>query len=156
MKKIIYITLAAFGLSLFASCGSSSSGDDVPALYGQLAGDWHLTTWNGETPQDFDAYVSFTADRSFVIYQKIESVKYQKFTGSYRVDGDVLSGVYNDNVAWGSQYVITLDEAAAKLTMTSKTAVEEVSVYIRATIPDQVKGEAKSVTSSRTDVKRLL
>lgn len=156
MKKIIYIVLAALGLSLFASCGGSSSGDDTPAVYEQLAGDWHLTTWNGETPQDFDAYVSFGADRSFAIYQKIESVNYQKFTGSYRVVGDVLSGVYSDNVAWGSQYAISLDAAASKLTMTSKTAVEEVSVYTRATIPDLVKNAAKSTSSTRTDAKRLL
>ena len=80
MRKTIYIVLAALGLCLFAGCGSSDK-EKVSPLVKQLAGEWQLKTWNGEAPRDFDAYVSFGADRSFEIYQRIEQERYQNKSG---------------------------------------------------------------------------
>ena len=89
MRKTIYIVLAALGLCLFAGCGSSDK-EKVSPLVKQLAGEWQLKTWNGEAPRDFDAYVSFGADRSFEIYQRIEQVGYQKTSAT----GVAETGVY--------------------------------------------------------------
>ena len=126
MRKTIYIVLAALGLCLFAGCGSSDK-EKVSPLVKQLAGEWQLKTWNGEAPRDFDAYVSFGADRSFEIYQP-----------------------------FGSTYDITFDESGNTLTLTSATGVAETGVYVRAAIPDGVKNGAAVMKSSRTVPIRLL
>ena len=44
------------------------------------------------SPQAFDAYIAFDGG-SFTIYQKVESVRYQKYTGSYLLKDDVLSAI---------------------------------------------------------------
>ena len=138
MRKTIYIVLAALGLCLFAGCGSSDK-EKVSPLVKQLAGEWQLKTWNGEAPRDFDAYVSFGADRSFEIYQRIEQVGYQKYSGKYEIRNGMLGGVYSDGKPFGSTYDITFDESGNTLTLTSATGVAETGVYVRAAIPDGVK-----------------
>ena len=116
MRKTIYIVLAALGLCLFAGCGSSDK-EKVSPLVKQLAGEWQLKTWNGEAPRDFDAYVSFGADRSFEIYQRIEQVGYQKYSGKYEIRNGMLGGVYSDGKPFGSTYDITFDESGNTLTL---------------------------------------
>ena len=155
MRKTIYIVLAALGLCLFAGCGSSDK-EKVSPLVKQLAGEWQLKTWNGEAPRDFDAYVSFGADRSFEIYQRLSEVKCQKFTGSYQVQNDVLSGKYSGGKNFGSTYDISFNESGSTLTLTSATGVAETGVYVRAAIPDGVKNGAAVMKSSRTVPIRLL
>ena len=57
MRKTIYIVLAALGLCLFAGCGSPDK-EKVSPTAKLLVGEWQLKTWTGETPQDFDIYLS--------------------------------------------------------------------------------------------------
>ena len=110
MRKTIYIVLAALGLCLFAGCGSSDK-EKVSPLVKQLAGEWQLKTWNGEAPRDFDAYVSFGADRSFEIYQRIEQVGYQKYSGKYEIRNGMLGGVYSDGKPFGSTTSLSTSRA---------------------------------------------
>lgn len=91
MRKTIYILFAILGMSLFAGCDDDNKDNNTP-LAKQLVGEWRLTSWTGQAPQVFDAYIAFDGG-SFTIYQKIESVKYQKYTGSYLLKGDVLSEI---------------------------------------------------------------
>ena len=67
MRKTIYIVLAALGLCLFAGCGSSDK-EKVSPTAKLLVGEWQLKTWTGETPQDFDIYLSFDADNTCLLY----------------------------------------------------------------------------------------
>lgn len=76
MRKTIYILFAILGMSLFAGCDDDKKDNNTP-LAKQLVGEWRLTSWTGQAPQVFDAYIAFDGG-SFTIYQKIESVKYQK------------------------------------------------------------------------------
>ena len=78
MRKTIYILFAILGMSLFAGCDDDKKDNNTP-LAKQLVGEWRLTSWTGQAPQVFDAYIAFDGG-SFTIYQKIESVKYQKYT----------------------------------------------------------------------------
>ena len=155
MRKTIYIVLAALGLCLFAGCGSSDK-EKVSPLVKQLAGEWQLKTWNGDAPRDFDAYVSFGADRSFEIYQRIEQVGYQKYSGKYEIRNGMLGGVYSDGKPFGSTYDIAFDESGNTLTLTSATNVTEVSVYERSTIPNSVKEGAAVMKSTRSAVRLAL
>ena len=152
MRKTIYIVLAALGLCLFAGCGSSDK-EKVSPTAKQLVGEWQLKTWTGETPQDFDIYLSFGADNTFEIYQRLAEVKYQKFTGSYQVQNDVLSGKYSGGKNFGSTYDISFNESGSTLTLTSATNVTEVSVYERSTIPNSVKEGAAVMKSTRSAVR---
>ena len=152
MRKTIYIVLAALGLCLFAGCGSSDK-EKVSPTAKLLVGEWQLKTWTGETPQDFDIYLSFDADNTFEIYQRLAEVKYQKFTGSYQVQNDVLSGKYSGGKNFGSTYDISFNESGSTLTLTSATNVTEVSVYERSTIPNSVKEGAAVMKSTRSAVR---
>ena len=152
MRKTIYIVLAALGLCLFAGCGSSDK-EKVSPTAKLLVGEWQLKTWTGETPQDFDIYLSFDADNTFEIYQRLAEVKYQKFTGSYQVQNDVLSGKYSGGKNFGSTYDISFNESGSTLTLTSATNVTEVSVYERSTIPNSVKEGAAVMKSTHSAVR---
>ena len=104
---------------MFAGCGSSSKGDDASPLAKQLVGEWHLVSWNGAAP----AYSMLTCrslpDKTFEIYQQIEQVGYQKYTGSYLIGNKMLSGKYSDNTPWGSSYEVSFDESGNTLTLVS-------------------------------------
>ena len=134
MKKSIIQLFVAFAALLFAGCGSSD--DAAPVIL--FTGEWHLVQWNETTPTDFDAYVVFNEDRTFVIYQQIEWIDYQIFTGRWTYDGQLLSGIYDDETPWGSDYEVALDETNDMLTLTSQTSVVEVGIYRRTTVPDDI------------------
>ena len=109
---------------------------------------YYLVSWNGAAPGVFDAYVSFASDKTFEIYQQIEQVGYQKYTGSYLIGNKMLSGKYSDNTPWGSSYEVSFDESGNTLTLVSDPSVGEVSVYTRASIPASVKGGATVMKAS--------
>ena len=92
----------------------------------------------------------------FEIYQRIEQVGYQKYSGKYEIRNGMLGGVYSDGKPFGSTYDITFDESGNTLTLTSATGVAETGVYVRAAIPDGVKNGAAVMKSSRTVPIRLL
>lgn len=154
MRKTIYILLAVLGISLFAGCDSK---DDKPSpLAGQLVGEWHLTSWTNEMPQAFDAFIAFESG-NFTIYQRIETVKYQKYTGIYQLKGEVLSGKYSDNTPWGSSsYTVAIDADGNTLTLTSDSDIGDVCVYTRTPIPASVKDDAIAVQAMRSPSFRLL
>ncbi len=148
MKKIIY-TLVILGTILFSGCGSSSKEESSPALLKALAGEWHLTAWVGEKPSGFDTYLQFNTDKTFVVYQQVEEVYYQKYTGNFLLKGTNISGKYSDNTTWGSAYEISLDETGNTLTMKSDSA-GETNIYTRSAIPESVKAGAKAAQASRS------
>lgn len=163
MRTTCYFLLAILCLCLPAGCSSSDgngngNGDPVEEnspYYQQVAGDWHLTAWNGEPPTEFDAYVTFNADRSFVIYQKIDKPTWETYSGSYRFDDQIISGIYADGTAWGASYTISLDALGNTLRLISQTSTQEVCIYTRATIPSDIKNGAASVKASRAGGFRL-
>ena len=58
MRKTIYILFAILGMSLFAGCDDDKKDNNTP-LAKQLVGEWRLTSWTGQAPQVFDAYIAF-------------------------------------------------------------------------------------------------
>lgn len=147
-KRLSLLPILLASLLVLGGCSKSNSEEN--ALLQQLTGEWHLESWNAETPEAFDAYVVFAADRTFELYQRIEKVSYQRYTGQYALSGTTLSGRYDDDQPWGSDYEISFDEQAQVLTLISGAQAGEISVYVRGAVPDEVRNGAETVTVPST------
>ena len=81
------------------------------------------------------------ADRSFELYQSLNTIGYSKYTGTYTVtvyeQKALLSGTYTDGTPWESSYVVE-SQTAELLRLRSQTA-GNISQYVAAEIPDYVK-----------------
>lgn len=154
MKRLLYLSLAVCGALFFAAC--SGSKNDEPRPVGPIAGEWHLASWNAETPEEFDAYVAFNPDATFDLYQRIEQVRYQHFTGTYLLRGNVLTGQYSDDTAWGSTYEVSFGDDGDLMTLVSEPEIGEVHVYVRESIPASIKETPTATAAVRSEGFRLL
>lgn len=113
----------------------------------KLVGDWHCTA----TSADAEIYVTFTADKTFALYQLVGEGSYRLYNGTWSLDGTTLSGKYNDGTEWGSAYEVTSDsDDSMKL-----TAGDVVEKYDRLSegIPEEVTSNCVTVVkSSATDI----
>lgn len=157
MKKILYTLLAVLGVALIPACGS---GDDSPAPAGPIVGEWRLASWNADSEApaaEFEVYVSFKADATFDLYQKIETVRFRHLAGSYRLFGSTLTGQYADGQEFGgAPYEVSFDETGNTMTFISTSSVGEVQVYVRESIPASVIGtKAEAAEEPVSDIRVL-
>lgn len=137
MKKYIYSLLTAAVLLFAAGC---SKDDDGPKTVDSgVVGQWHQTDWNGQMPSEFDVYVEFAVDGRCTIYQQVETSFFEKRTGTYAIEGARLTGVYSSGAPWRSAYDFTLSADGNTLTMTSNASAAVESVYVRTTIPEEIR-----------------
>lgn len=139
MRRLLYITMLALAVVATACNKEKTPADITPKLYGE----WHCE------PDGFaaDVYVAFNEDGSFDLYQQIGEGRYRYYAGSWYVKGNTLSGIYADESAWGSDYVVAHADADT-MTLTAANGSEEVMTYRRATIPASVKDECTTLRSS--------
>ena len=153
MKKLLYLINITFAM-LLAACGGSSEKDLDSYDYTQISAEWKLTEW-ADMPAEIDVYIDFETNQTFTMYQQVESVRFVKYTGTYSVKDDIISGKYSDGKPWGSSYILSFK--GKYMTFVSKTEVAEVNVYTKTTIPTEVKEQAETNIDSKTnDVKRPL
>lgn len=148
MKNTLYSLFAILGLCLFAGC---SDDDNTPPVGNDIVGEWTLTSWTGDAPADFAAYVEFNADATFILYQQVESSLIQVYAGSFRLDGKTLSGEYADGTPWGASYEVEFDVTGKTMRWVSNTPVQEISVYTRTEIPADMKTGAVPAKASRAE-----
>lgn len=158
MKKIIYMLLAAFGLAFVPACGSSD--DEGISPVSPIIGEWRLASWNADTEAvgtDFEAYVSFKADATFDLYQRIETVHFRHLTGSYRLDGSTLTGQYADGQEFGgAPYEVSFNAAGDTMTFISTSSVGEVQIYVRAELPASIMTTKAATEEAATADFRIL
>ncbi len=108
----------------------------------KIVGDWHCQA----TSVDAEIYVTFTAEGTFALYQKIGEGAFRLYNGTYTLAGTVLSGKYNDGSAWGASYEVTSSDSDT-LTLTAEGVVE---TYGRVTggIPEEVLASCITVVKS--------
>ena len=142
MKSLkIWSLIALFAMAL-VGCGGdddTNNGSGTSIVQTDIYGKWHLATVSGSAPE-FDVYIEFTKDGQFNIYQQVWTLTYEHYTGTFNVNGGVLSGKYSDGSAWTGSYNYSV--ANSKLTLTNVDNSDEVNVYVACKIPAEVIEEA--------------
>lgn len=141
MKKILFIISA---LMLMVACGKNNGGDKTKlTLEQKLYGEWHSTS----LPIDGEIYLSFSEDKTFELYQQIGEGAHRLYRGTWALEGNLLTGKYNDGEDWAASY--NVDVADKTLTMTSNNDAAEASVYEKTEIPAEVKETCETIVRSR-------
>ena len=99
-----------------------------------IAGVWRLTSYRGAEPS-FDIYMDITSTGGLTLYQRIDSRYWDVYQSSMAIDTEnyIISGVYTDNVAWGSSYYISI--SSDTMTWTSTNDATDISIYTRSNLP---------------------
>ena len=111
-----------------------------------IAGEWYLESWNdAPLAEGSYVYISFErADRTYTLYQNVDSAPARTLTGRYYITTDmefgaVIRGDYDFGVGeWTHRYIVK-DLTAKSMTWIAKDNPDDVSVYVRCEIPEQVK-----------------
>lgn len=132
MKNILYKMMMAIA-ALVLVTGCQKEEERVKEM---LVGDWHYAAIDQN--ENIDIWVSFSADGTFDMYQKIGSGAYWHSAGKYKVNTDekLLTGVYSDKTPWKYDYRYSVSDS--KLVMTA-VQLESYSVaYSKGIIPAEV------------------
>lgn len=140
MKKILFILSA---LMLLAACGKNNGDKTKLTLEQKLYGEWHSTS----LPIDGEIYLNFSEDKTFELYQQIGEGAHRLYRGTWALEGNLLTGKYNDGEDWAASY--NVDVADKTLTMTSNNDAAEGSVYEKTEIPAEVKETCETVVKSK-------
>lgn len=136
MKRIIYIAIVA--LAALTGCKK----DEAPSLSRQICGEWR----GSELAAEVGIYISFASDGTFELYQKLSSEGFELRRGKWTLDGNVLSGTYNDGEAWAAAYTVTV--TGDVLTMVSQNEGAETGVYQKCEIPGYIKESSSVIVKS--------
>ena len=132
MKKILYIISAV--LFIIGCSDKNGEGNKGPSLKEQIHGEWHS---NSLPTEDSDIYISLGADGVFDLYQKIGEGDYRLYRGTWNLEGNLLSGKYNDGEDWGASYHVTMNKE--HMTLISNNEAAQESVFEKCIIPEEVK-----------------
>ena len=128
MKKIIYILSA---ILLMAACDQMGNKELTPEQ--KICGEWYST----DLTDGGSLYLSLTENKTFELYQQISEGRHRLYRGSWQLEGDILTGQYNDGEDWGSAYQVTLNGDSMTLTSKDESALE--TIYKRTSIPENIK-----------------
>ena len=107
-----------------------------------------MQSWSGgELAEGSFVYIDFVrADRTYTLYQNIDSHQTRTITGRYYIDTDaelgaIIRGSYDyGNGDWAHRYIVT-NLTENSMVWTAKDNAEDVSIYVRASIPAELKQE---------------
>ena len=93
-----------------------------------------------------EIYVTFTAEKTFNLYQQIGEGAYRLYNGTWSLDGSTLSGKYNDGTSWATSYeVASADDNTFTLTA---EGVSETYGRVSGGIPEEVLASCVTVVKS--------
>ena len=138
MKRTIqYLLLAAFAAVSASGCGKEGGSAEFPEGSGPVAGQWHMVSWNSISGGQADVYISFDEDGTFDLYQRVYTVYYEHYDGTYTQDGAQVDGTYSDGTPWGCSYTARFPEDRSRMTLTPSDGSGD-SVYEAVQIPDEI------------------
>lgn len=139
--------MLAASLVLAAACGNKEGGDKTAT---KIVGDWHLVQMTDMPASDLpQVYITFTAEKTFELYQKLGEGRFRKYDGNYTLTGKTLAGTYSDGTAWGSEYTVSFEEDMLNLTA---VGTEEVCTYKSQSISASDKNNAIVTKAYEGDV----
>ena len=149
MKKFLkgaFLALVAVATMTACSDDEAYQEPTLDVTPNNIAGSWCLASWSGgELAEDNYVYIDFVrADRTFTLYQNIDSHQTRTITGRYFIESDaelgaVIRGSYDyGNGEWSHRYIVT-DLTADRMVWTAKDDANDVSVYVRAELPEGFK-----------------
>lgn len=153
MKKIIYIVSVLALAAMSVSCKK----DKGPDIASAIVAEWHLIEMTGyEASAVPEVYMEFKADRTFELYQKVGDVlRYSKYTGTYTVSGNSVTGEYSDGIKWGGDsrngvtYNVTMEGQV--MCMAVQNGSSEICRYEKASLSQSEKDAADLLTKASED-----
>lgn len=142
MKKVFNNILMAAVAVLFAvGCQKEES-----QLKEMLVGDWHYS--GTEQGVDEDVWLSFSANGTFDIYQKMGDGVHWHSAGRYSINAEskVITGVYDDNTKWADDYKFSV--SGSTLVMKGVNNESYSVSYSRGNLPDEVVDKALELTKA--------
>jgi uncharacterized protein (TIGR03066 family) len=130
MKKLIASLIAILSL---VACSQRDSTD----LLSKLVGSWHLVSAESKA-QTPDSYISFKKDNTFALYQQNDEGNYVKYTGTFILVGNQISGKYDNGgtaAIWNASSSISLSSDGKSLSLTSDDDLQEVMSFQKEAIP---------------------
>ena len=117
-----------------------------------MEGVWKLTQWRGIQP-DFEVYMEIDATGGVLLWQRIDSRNWEQYLSAAYTEDGVISGVYDDGVAWGASYYYSVN--GDSMTWTDTQDSSDVSVYQRSTLPEDLRKIQRS-SQQTTALSRFL
>ncbi len=152
MKKFLMLAVAAFVLLAGTGCEPK---EKINPIQAGIIGEWQLVSWSDGMSDEVEVYAEFKSDMTFVLYQKVQYVYFVKYTGQYLVTDNVVSGTYDDGKAWGASYTVTLSNNGQNIEMVNTMNIDDISIFAKKTIPQEVLNGAITMTSRGEEVYML-
>ena len=121
-------------LAVFAGCKKEES------THEKLCGEWTLDN------EQIALYVGFYWNNTFEEYKMGADGQYELRCGKWQLNGNVISGTYNDSEPWGYTYQLSFSGETLKMVSVEGETFE--NKYVRKDIPEAVKDNCKVVVKS--------
>ena len=126
-----YICILSAVIAMITACGEKPA----QTVTLKIVGSWELTDIQytkaaqigGET---VEVRLVFDADGSFSMSQMLGEGRFVDYSGSWVLDGEILSGTYSEGKVWGASYSISVDDRTLSMIPVGKDA-PETYVYTR-------------------------
>lgn len=148
MKRILRQVVLAITMTVIAVSCSDKEEYVEPTLDvtpNNIAGCWRLDSWSGGSISEGSyVYIDFVrADKTYTLYQNIDSQYKRIITGRFFIytdaeQGAIIRGNYDyGNGDWAHRYIVT-DLTEERMVWTALDNKDDVSVYVRATLPEDL------------------
>lgn len=122
---------------MVSACGDKGS-DSKKGL--DITGQWELIDIETKAAQigeaEIEVYIEFNKDNTFNLWQMIGAGRFEKMTGTWILNQNVLSGKYSDGKAWGANYEVGIE--SGNLVMTETKQDIQTYIYRKCTIPSDI------------------
>lgn len=148
MKIEIKRVFTALVATLLMACSESNEvkgPEYLDVTPNNLSGEWVMSSWEGNAPAEGSyVYIELMrSDRTFKIYQNIDSVTPRLLTGIYNIENDpeygaIIRGTYDYGGGdWAHRYIVT-SLTSERMVWCAKDDPSDVTVYVRCEIPAHI------------------